>query len=603
MKPILTSLFLLIIIYIPLNAQQTNLAEFNNGSITKEDFLKRFELTPRIRSSNDIDSQKIHFLFTLISEKLWANEAKELNLDTINIYRQYRNNLEKLLVRDALFKKVISSKVNLKQEEIAEGLERQKVKLGFKFIFSNKRSEIDSLYKLLDNISVDSVLTGRPELQEQPEPIEVEFGQISEELEDILFSLNINEYTAPQESEIGWTIYCLISKKPAAEDGKKDFQKKLSEVKRTLEERRLQRLTIEYANNLLGGVSINAVGNLFQFLSEQLLSAFQSKYGDKKEKIYYLYEQDIINLINRLSDFQKQKVFVKFEKNPVTFEEFLYYIYFNNFSTSEVSLNSVKNSLNSALREFIRVEVITREGYKRNLQNSAPVKEELKMWEDNFLAQYLKNTYNKKAAVTDAELEKYISQKRDTLVSSKHVRIIEIKHLSLEQTQAIFESLRSGIELEIIISQMNFSENNLYVSDSPEALSKFGEMSLIIDEMKIGQVYGPVVKSQGYSIIKLLEAEKKEIPFEVKNKLQLDLERQILFYKKLKKLLEEKTVELARKYELDINEEMLKSIKVTEIPAFVYRYYGFGGKTVAAPFVNLFYQWIEEYYKQKNEAL
>jgi len=112
MKVLFQAIFLVILMISNVFAQESDvIAEANNSKITSDEFLKRFELTPRVRSSANIDTQKTHFLYTLIAEKLWAEEARSQNLDTMDSYKYYISNLEKLLVRDALFKREIEEKV------------------------------------------------------------------------------------------------------------------------------------------------------------------------------------------------------------------------------------------------------------------------------------------------------------------------------------------------------------------------------------------------------------------------------------------------------------------------------------------------------------
>lgn len=604
MKVLFQALFLVIFTITNAFAQEIDvIAEINNTKIIADEFLKRFELTPRVRSSANIDTQKTHFLYTLIAEKLWAEEARRQNLDTMDSYKYYISNLEKLLVRDALFKREIEEKVSISEEELQRALDKRRYELRLNFLFSESKSEIDSLYKQLQKTSIDSILQSRREASEQIEPVKVLFGQMETALEDTLFRLEAGEYTKPIFNEIGWVIYYLKEKVELNGPSLGDYNSVLREVKQILTNRAKKRLTEEYLDNLLRDVNVNVDGDLFQFLSGELSNLLSGKDFPAGTTIYYLYEDDLIKLIESLPENMGNNSFVKFINDPVSLKEFTYYLFFNNFKSNGLDKVSVQSSLNSVVREFIRTEIISREAYRRNLHLLPEIQNELAMWGDNFLSQYLRNTFTKNARVTNSELEKHISDLNDSLITTKFVSITEVKLQSLEQAHFIFTQMQLGKNFDEVIKRMNLPSNLIYESASLEPISNHSELAKIIEDMIVGEVYGPIVRAQGYSIIKLNDVEERILSPAEKNLLQIDSQREILFYKKLEQVLTEETIELARKYDLKVNEEVLNEIKVTEIPSLIYRYYGFGGQTVASPFMNLFYKWFYEYIKEIPDAL
>ncbi len=583
--------------------QEDVLVKFDDRQITSTEFTKRFELTPRVRSSANIDTQKIHFLYTLIAEKLWAKEAHQQNLDTLKVYKEYVSNLEKMLVRDALFKKEIDSKVNISEEDLNEGINRKQYALRVKFLFSKSKDEIDSLYNLLKTTSIDSILQNRTEKQEQEEAIKVEFGQMKPELEDSLYNLKIGEYTKPIFNEIGWAIYYLTDKIELSGPQLGDQQNVIAEVKETLKNKQKMELMNEYLSKLLSDVNVNADGDLFRALANQLFRLLSNKQFPENTTMYFLYENDLIGLINSIPPDLKNKPFIKFEQNSVSLIDFVYYLYFNNFKSSGVDLSSVQAALNNAVSNFIRLELIAREGYKQNLQLLPEIQNELAMWKDNFLSQYLRNTYNQDAKVTDRELESYISQLKDSTVTTKYVSITEVKMTNLDQAQSILYQLQMDENFDEIIQRMNNEVISVEKNDTLKPISSFPEYAQIIEGMSEGEIYGPIIRSFGYSIIKLNKIEKKSLSLSDQNNFQIDSQRETLFYKKLENILTDKTIEFAEKYNVGINENVLNKIEVTTIPSLIYRYYGFGGQTVAAPFTSLFYKWFYKYQKSENEAL
>ena len=192
-----------------------SVARVGNISISDKEFLERYELTPgtnRQRKST-IESQKIEFLFSLIAEKLWALEAISRDMDTAEVIQFTTKSFEKMFVRDALFKKEVRDKVNISDQELNDGLKYNSSKLYVNFLFSTDVEEINNLHKLLKNgIPFDSILVESPEKDEQLSPVEIFFGQMDEAVEEVLFNLNVDEYSQPIITPDGWYIFHLVNK-------------------------------------------------------------------------------------------------------------------------------------------------------------------------------------------------------------------------------------------------------------------------------------------------------------------------------------------------------------------------------------------------------
>ncbi|MCK7525744.1 MAG: hypothetical protein MZV64_53120 [Ignavibacteriales bacterium] len=87
------------------------LATIGSDKITVEEFQNRFDFMPHLNYSySNIDSVKKEFLYSLVAEKLWALEADELQIDTIESVRLSLKSLEKLFVKDELYKREVESK-------------------------------------------------------------------------------------------------------------------------------------------------------------------------------------------------------------------------------------------------------------------------------------------------------------------------------------------------------------------------------------------------------------------------------------------------------------------------------------------------------------
>jgi len=175
-------------------------AKVGYNVITTQEFIERYELTPQFRKQNKRmkNSLKLEFLYSLIAEKLWANESEAEGLDKTNTIKFAGEQIEKMYVRDELFMREIKDKVHVSDPEMIRGIARSNVKLEVNFLFSEDKEEIFNLYKLLnEGVPFDTILAESPEKDEQKAPKEIVFGQMEENTEDSLYNLKVNGYTSP----------------------------------------------------------------------------------------------------------------------------------------------------------------------------------------------------------------------------------------------------------------------------------------------------------------------------------------------------------------------------------------------------------------------
>ncbi|MBU0559438.1 MAG: hypothetical protein KKG93_07660, partial [Bacteroidetes bacterium] len=130
----------------------------------------------------------------------------------------------------------------------------------------------------------------------------------------------------------------------------------------------------------------------------------------------------------------------------------------------------------------------------------------------------------------------------------------------------------------------------------------YGELGRIAGELEIGEIFGPLELDDGYSIFKVIdkkdEAESIPKPFE---ELKDEIKRKLKAEKLSQKMID-KTVELANKYGVQVDELLLKQIKVTNLTMLVYKYMGFGGRILAVPLTNQFIEWVDDW-KEGSKSL
>lgn len=587
------------------------IASVGDINITESEFVERFEFTPQFNRQNktQLNASKLNFLYTLIAEKLWAQDAAKNSLDITGGIETARSSIEKMYVRDALYKNEITDKIVITDEEIKKGLDRSVYNLKVNFLYSRDKNEIDNLYNLLKlDLPFDSILIERSEYFEQREPIEVVYGDLQDEVEDSVFALQVSKFTSPLLTADGWYIFYLTEKKSKVIESKKEEENTLNSVKKIITKSKEDELFRNFYINFFKNRQIDVDQKLFKQIYLNLLSIFQAKENLLPEKspedLMHLEIEDLFNIETNLGDAQLSKPFLNFEKNPVSTKTFLRELIFDGFNTISSDSLFLLNHFNNRVRTTIEREMLAREGYKRGLQLSPEVQRSVRMWTDNYLFHAAKGEILDTVFVSDSaaltEFNKFNQQEEYPV----HVNIIEILTDSLELINRIKSDLDAGIDIKFLAAK--FTEREWTKNTQGEfgffPITAFGAIGRIASQMNVGEIYGPLKVPEGYSIFKLIDKKEEtaklpEKVFELeREKIKRNLAENIAY-----KSIFDKTINMANNYKIKIDYNNLQSANVSTINSFAIRHMGFGGKITAVPLLAPFSEWVNEWLKQKQD--
>ena len=597
-------IFSFLLSVVNLRAQSDIIANVGINELTKEEFRLRYELSPRILS-NDLDnndSLKLKFLYSIVAEKLWAMEAMDKGLTNSNDFNFYFTPIEKLYVRDELFRSEIKDKVKVADDDISKGMSKYVKILQIKALASDDSSSIANFYSYLIKAgSIDSSSKINPDTLIQLSEMEITFGDLNDEgIEDRLYNLKINEFTKPIKNEDNWFIFELENTKSNIPEVS---QNKLEDdVEKIIRNRRTRNLYDDFYKKHFGGFTFKADDNIFIEISEafydEIISRLNSSPQENTDEKYYLTEQDILNVKGLLgSEFMQNELF-NTAYGPVKVYDFLSDLTIVDVSFNEVSQTVVNKVLSSELKRFMQQEYIYQIGVEMGVQYSEDVKVQLELWRDNLLAQIWKNDNNSQIVVTDGEIDQYYN---DFFSDSLKVTQLNLQLLTtsdLEQVKVLLDLIENENSFDQIAKEFD-SNQSVYLENISDfsRLKEFGQAMDIITELDTGEIYGPIKTTNGYTLVKVVE--KSVIPDSIKQEIhnRRDDIYQKLFYQKLNQLLEDKTIDLANKYGIVISEDFIYSERYSDVNIFAHRYMGFGGRIAAVPFTTPFFRW---YYKWKT---
>ncbi|WP_337873481.1 peptidylprolyl isomerase, partial [Ignavibacterium sp.] len=492
---------------------QPYIARVGSKIISDSEFLERYEFTPGFKRHNQKmdDSNKLEFLFTLIAEKLFALEAKDLKLDTTEVIQFARKAFERMFVRDKLFQEEIKKKISITEKEILSATIKNNSKLYVNFLFSQDNEEIKQIYNYLQQgIPFDSILIESPEYEEQKEPIEVLFGQMEESIEDSLFKMKIGEYTKPFLTPDGWYIFRLVYKSSIFFLTEEDKENAKKTIARIVENRKLIKRQKEFYAEYFRDKKVDVDAKLFKSIAEEISSIFEFK---KKNFTYqdnqpiYLDASDVIKIEEKLGSEKLSKPFIKFDYQPITTKEFIRLLAFDGFNSLDYKLNSILAKLDFQTKRMIEYELFYREGVKRGYQNLPEIKKEIEMWADNYLFQILQNQIVDSIKVSDEELSEYYEMMNKPKVFPTVVNIIEVLTDDLNIVDTVLTELQKGTDIRLLAAKYSIRD---FTKGRNGEFGKFpvtmhGEIGRITASMEVGDVYGPLKVPEGYSIFKLIE--------------------------------------------------------------------------------------------------
>src|SRR3989339_887447 len=169
--------FLLQINFSEAQKKDDPIAKIGSSVITVDEFKTRYELLPHASVTHkNTDSLKIEFLASVIAEKLWALEALDRRFDTLKLYQNLIKPIEKMFLRDGLYKQEVESKVKITDLDLIRGKARAKTTLKVLIISSVDSIESYRIYnQLRKGASFDSLLKLRPDYAIQKEPVPITF--------------------------------------------------------------------------------------------------------------------------------------------------------------------------------------------------------------------------------------------------------------------------------------------------------------------------------------------------------------------------------------------------------------------------------------------
>ena len=573
------------------------LATVGPRAITSRDLIERIELMPWQGKDNptQMDSAKIKALQSLVAESIMSMEAAAQGIVDDSTLRMQSRSVEKLMVRDELYKREVRAKVTVTPQEVNQGLKRFARQVTALMINASSEADAAALAKTLHGgASVDSLVRAR---HLWVDTVRVRFSMLEKSQEDAVYSLTAGKPVSDPVNvpRLGWVVLYLLDSSTDPDYAKLSQ----SDREQTVIQKITRRKEAVRASAYVSGEMSSRRAEVQQAAFGQLVTTLHDLFaGDSvlyKNKIGYRLDKVAPAAEAKLS-LHLHDPLVDLEEEVLTLQDILEGWRSFDFVIPTLERKEFVRQVYGAVREIVVREFLVREGYKQNLQQTQDVRRDVDVWMSAWQASLLGRQLTGGIKVTDQEVMDYLMSHPDEVGNDYLVNVRELLSDSMSTALTMFERVVRGEDFRKLATA--YSTRKGWAKDEGEsgyfAVSRLPEIGFLALESDTGKILGPVKTNDGYSIFtvlgKKLRPGKDVVPFdtlkeEVKGGLYVD---------KVGTKLDDYVASAARNYSVTIHYDRLKQLKISPINVVGKRFIGFGGSMPASPGLVPLYRWVDK---------
>jgi len=577
-------IFLCLTLNINAITKPDTLAIVNGSPITAADFQNRFELSvyPGKDISDNLYQAKRGFLRSMVAEKILSNAVSFKSTEEEN---KLRKQIERIFLRDALFRSKVLPKVHISEEEISKGMILSTyyyILDAFYFpdiaaanVFYNSVSKNGShIYTLSDSMHI------------RHDTLQIGYGESTEEIEDAVFGHEPGFMSKPTLTEDGYVIFKILSKSLNKKFTSPSLEDKTELIRKIIRGRKEDKLGYEYLTSVMKDVKVEVNYKIFRPLVYTINKFFDKHQVPSYDQGYYLSSREIGKLKDEYVS-QLHDPLLRFKGGEITLDEALDQIPLAGFAPSNNSIPVITESLHSALRFIVQNHFLAMRARELGLQNSNEVKYNVEMYIDAYRADKLVSEITDTVHVNQQQTDKYFENHKDAVLKDIKLRLQIFKVENINQAAEILNRLDKIEKGSIDTSGAVW----VYAS-------QLNELGAVLAEIQNGKIYGPLFINGKYTIFRVLNKKSTLTKAAIKNSIQ-DA-KAMLISKRRREVLDEFIAKQAEEQNVKIYLNKLTNIKVTPIEMITFRYIGFGGKIMAVPSLYPIEGWTKYFNKKAN---
>jgi hypothetical protein len=577
------------------------LATVGTSVITAKDFLERFELMPWPGKDRraEHDSAKVKALRSLVAERLLAQEAAARGLGKDSTTQRQINGLERLMVRDALYRREVTGRIQITDRDLSDGMKRYPREVRVLFLHSPDEDAARSMREIVRRPGVvDSLLqTLSPELLYRVDSMNITFGIIDRVLEDTVYALSAKRRLSGvfRTDTFGWGVVAYLDSWPFADAQKKSIPDRIHQVENIVRARKQSDRAGTYMGSILSPQRAEADSVMFERFASALHGVIMTDTASRASRNGFRLGATDLDDVERILGADVYRPLVRVSGGAFSVRDVIDAFKGREFQFRELHPELFRNRLNVMIKDVTGAELMSREGYNQRLQNSDAVRHDVRVWSDYWTAAAMKRALQDTVTIQDEAVVAYFIKHAAVLGRVYEVNIREVLSESLHTALTVLERSLGGTPLAAMAGQSirrawapRGGISGFFRVDS---LPELGITALVTDS---GRIAGPLRLAEGHSIFEVIG--KRRVPGDTTANIPpvdsiLSYGRRMLRAERQMQVVTDAVSDLAQKAGTRVYEDRLRALKVNEANMVTRRYIGFGGVITAVPTISPMWEW------------
>ncbi len=440
------------------------MAKVGDALITTEAFTRSYQAGPSILKHPDGPKQS--FLNAMINEELLAAELKQDSSYHSNprIVKALRL-LKQELVVERMFKTEVHDRINVRDEEIKQAIEKSGLSIRAKFIISQDKSTmLQCLQKLdggLEFDRVQSTLAGDVQSRIIFDSTDyVREGELPEPLNTQLFQLQVNTYSDIITMRNAYVIAHCSDRLQEIIDPN-DFQKYHDRFHKVLDHRKRLASSRIFIKDFMDPLGIEVEGEPFALMVNSLYDLYvnlpleQQNFSTDQNPEYEITAEAILNELDR----RGAEIAVRSNQGDITLQILLDQLLLKPFNIEAESKQGFAVELRQEIGIALRDYYLEKEGLKRGFDKDPVIQSELASWEEKLMVQAFIEQVKMATTPDDLEMQNYI-QHQQLSIKPGEARWNQLQQqLTIQGCKEILDekidSLMSKAKIEIFPAELS----------------------------------------------------------------------------------------------------------------------------------------------------
>ncbi|MCK5076741.1 MAG: hypothetical protein KAR38_10205, partial [Calditrichia bacterium] len=351
----------------------------------------------------------------LVEQKIFAQEAIKLGLDKEEYISNYLNFIhEKEMIKE-LYRQEVASEVNISEEEYKTAYQYMKKKVQFEYLSSQEIENAIKYFYAFNQQPLNKISLIASDVDEKGISPLFSYGDMAAELEEVVFNMQKDEIKGPVKVGSKYMVVKLIDGRVEKFMSEMDFHEKKSKIKKVIFERRANKISGKYIENLMHNKNVKINPDTFSPLSEYFSRTIKNKNSSTPYPIY-INDKELNMTLNGVKEILDKDI-VSYDGGALTVKEFLSAL--KNMPSGMRPQVNMTPQLKKALAIIVRDKHLTAKAKERGLNKNNTVLYESQIQTDEILAGYYLKKLRDGITCSEDEIEEFKKKRNFSKVNEQ----------------------------------------------------------------------------------------------------------------------------------------------------------------------------------------